>query len=148
MAKPKYRKWLEPEGLTLVRGWARDGLIDEQIAANMGIAPTTFYDWQRKYPQFSEAIKKGKEVVDFEVENALLKSALGYEYEEEVIVKVRNNEGSEKIEKKTVKKYAAPNVAAAIFWLKNRKPRDWRDKQEVDVAPVGVVITGDDALED
>ena len=78
MAKGKYQRWLEPEGLTLLEGWARDGLTDEQIAAKIRINPATLYDWQKKFPKISEALKKGKEVVDFEVENALLKRALGY----------------------------------------------------------------------
>ena len=102
MAKGKYQEWLEPDGLLLLEGWARDGLTDEQIAHNMGIATSTLYDWKKKYPEISEALKKGKEVVDIEVENALLKSAL---------------EG---------------NITAQIFWLKNRKPNRWREKQSIE----------------
>ena len=79
-------------------GWARDGLTDEQIAQNAGINPGTLYDWKRKYPQISEALKKGKEVVDFLVENALLQKAL------------------------------SGDVTAQIYWLKNRRPDKWRDK--------------------
>lgn len=82
MAKGKYEKWLEPESLILLEGWARDGLTDEQIANNMGIRRETLYDWKKKYPNISNALKKGKEVVNIEVENALLKRALGYEYAE------------------------------------------------------------------
>ncbi|MBC8612060.1 helix-turn-helix domain-containing protein [Massilimaliae timonensis] len=100
MAKGKYEYWLTEEGLTLLEGWARDGLTDEQIAHNAGITAATLYEWKKKYPEISEALKKGKEVVDFEVENALLQTAL------------------------------SGNVAAQIFWLKNRKPDKWRDKPE------------------
>lgn len=81
MAKGKYEKWLEPDGLLLLQSWARDGLTDEQIAGNMGISHTTLYEWRKKYPNISEALKKGKEVVDVEVENALYKRAIGYDYE-------------------------------------------------------------------
>ncbi len=81
-AKGKYQEWLEPEKLILIEGWARDGLTDEQIAANIGISKQTFYDWKKKYTDFSDSLKKGKEVVDRLVENALLKRALGYEYTE------------------------------------------------------------------
>ena len=102
MAKGKYQEWLEPDGLLLLEGWARDGLTDEQIAHNMGIVTSTLYDWKKKYSEISEALKKGKEVVDIEVENALLKSAL---------------EG---------------NITAQIFWLKNRKPNRWREKQSIE----------------
>lgn len=100
MAKGKYEKWLKEENLLLLKGWARDGLTDEQIAKNIGITVSTFYEWKKKYSEISESLKKGKEVVDYEVENALLSSAL---------------EG---------------NTTAQIFWLKNRRPDKWRDKQK------------------
>lgn len=78
----KYEYWLTPEGLLLLEGWARDGMIDEQISERIGINPATLYDWKKKYPEISKALKKGKEVVDCQVENALLKRALGYTYDE------------------------------------------------------------------
>ena len=68
MAKGKYKKWLKPENLLLIEGWARDGLVDEQIAHNMGIACCTLYEWKNKYAEIDETLKKGKEVVDLEVE--------------------------------------------------------------------------------
>lgn len=100
MAKGKYEKWLKEDNLLLLEGWARDGLTDEQIAKNIGIGERTLYEWKEKYSQISQSLKKGKEVVDYEVENALLSSAL---------------EG---------------NTTAQIFWLKNRRPDKWRDKQK------------------
>lgn len=100
MAVGKYQRWLEPDGLTLLEGWARDGLTDEQIAKNMGVSAATLYTYKKKHPEIFEALKKGKEVVDFEVENALLKSALD------------------------------GNTTAQIFWLKNRIKDKWRDKPE------------------
>ena len=98
MAKGKYKYWRTTDGLILLQGWARDGLTDEQIAHNMGIRRTTLYDWKNKYPDINDALKKGKEIVDYEVENALLKRA---------------KQG---------------DVTAQIFWLKNRRPEKWRDK--------------------
>ena len=77
MAKGKYQRWLEPDGLLLLEGWARDGLTDEQIAHNMGITAKTLYVWKNEYSDICEALKKGKEVVDYQVENALLNKALG-----------------------------------------------------------------------
>lgn len=82
MAKGKYEEWLQPEGLLKIEGWARDGLTDEQIAHNMGINVATLYAWKKKYDEISETLKRGKEVVDREVESALLKRALGYSYTE------------------------------------------------------------------
>ena len=98
VAKGKYEKWLKEENLLLLEGWARDGLTDEQIAKNIGITVSTFYEWKKKYSEISESLKKGKEVVDYQVENALLLSALD------------------------------GNTTAQIFWLKNRRPDKWRDK--------------------
>ena len=100
MAKGKFEKWLEPEGLELLNGWAADGLRDEDIAGKIGISLSTFYEWKKKFPEFSDALKDGKELPDYRVQNALYESAL------------------------------AGNVTAQIFWLKNRRPDKWRDKPE------------------
>lgn len=124
MAKGKYQEWLTPDGLLLLEGWGRDGLTDEQIARKIGINPATLYKWMDKYSEISEAIKKGKAPVDFEVENALLKRALGYDYEE-VVTEVY---GDGKKHVKKVKRHVPPDVGAAAFWLKNRKSSMWRDK--------------------
>jgi hypothetical protein len=122
MAKGKYREWLSENGLIKIQGWARDGLIDEQIAHNMGITTKTLYEWKNKYGEISEALKKGKEVIDRQVENALLKRALGYTYDETTY--------EYGVETKRVTKEVAPDTTAQIFWLKNRKPAEWRDKIE------------------
>ena len=100
MEKPKYHRWLEPDGLILLTGWARDGLTDEQIAHNMGISARTLERWKNDHCQICQALKAGKEVVDFQVENALLEQALN------------------------------GNVTAQIFWLKNRRRAVWKDKPE------------------
>lgn len=122
MAKGKYEYWLTPEGLIKLEGWARDGLTDEQIAQNIGINPATLYDWKNKYDEISKTLKKGKEVVDYEVENALLKRALGYTVKEEKLTK-----DGEVVE---LEREVPGDVTAQIFWLKNRKPDAWRDKRE------------------
>ena len=96
--KSKYGDFVDRKGLVLVRGWARDGLTDVQIAKNIGITTSTLYEWKNKYSDFSEALKESKEVADFEVESALFKKA------------------------------KMGDVTAQIFWLKNRQPRKWRDK--------------------
>lgn len=116
--------WLTERGLLRVEGWARDGLSDKQIAANMGITTSTFYEWKNKYPLFSDAVKFGKEEIDRMVENALLKSALGYKYEEEVVTK----DGIT-----TIEKQQHPNQSALKLWLVNRKPQVWRDKQDISI---------------
>ncbi len=82
MAKGKYEDWLTTEGLIKIEGWARDGLTDEQIASNMGICRDTLIQWKKKYSDISDTLKRGKDVIDRQVENALLKRALGYSYDE------------------------------------------------------------------
>lgn len=131
MAKGKYEYWLTSEGLLKLEGWARDGLTDEQIAENMGISRSTLNSWKDKYSDISDTLKRGKEVVDRQVENALLKRALGYRYDE---VTMENG-----VETKRVTKEVMPDTTAQIFWLKNRKPEEWRDKKDVDL--VGEVNT-------
>ena len=127
MANGKYQQWLEPEGLTLLEGWARDGLTDEQIAGNIGINTSTLYDWKNKFPKISEALKSGKEVVDIQVENALLKRALGYEFQETRVEK-SDKDGTKIIQ---TLKHIPADTTAQIFWLKNRRPDKWRDKPEM-----------------
>lgn len=102
MANGKYQQWLTKEGLIRIQGWARDGLTNNQIAEKIGISKQTFYDWLKKYPDLSDSLKENKDVVDRKVENALLKNALN------------------------------GNVTAQIFWLKNRKPNEWREKREAE----------------
>ena len=87
--KGKYKEWLKPENLILIQGWRRDGLSDAQIAKNIGINVATIYDWCNKYPDFSNAYKKGSEVSTYEVENAAYKSALGHFVEELVKKRLR-----------------------------------------------------------
>lgn len=98
----KIEEWLDNDKLILLEGWARDGLTEEQIANNIGIDRTTLYRWKGKDCNIYNAIKKGKEVADYEVENALFKNALD------------------------------GNVTAQIFWLKNRKKEQWREKVDIE----------------
>lgn len=124
MAKGKYEEWLEDYNLILLEGWARDGLTDEQIAHNIGISSKTLREWKNKFSAICAALKKGKAVADYQVENALYRSAMGYDVEE----------WEEKIDSAGVvhklykQRHIPANSTAQIFWLKNRKPEMWRDK--------------------
>jgi len=124
VAKGKYQQWLEPDGLLLLAAWARDGLTNEQIAKKCDIAESTLYAWMDTYPEISEALKKGKEITDIEVENALKKRAVGYSYTETM-----TETGPDGVKVRKTVKQVAPDVTAQIFWLKNRKRDQWRDKQ-------------------
>lgn len=140
MAKGKYEQWLTEEGLLKLEAWARKGLTDEQIAYNIGIRRETLYAWKKDFPNISNALKRGKEVVDIQVENALLKRALGYSYVETTREQVIDYDkttgvpiGSHMEVTKEVTKEVVPDTTAQIFWLKNRKPKDWCDKRDVAV---------------
>lgn len=145
MAKSKVEKWLTPEGLTLLGGWAREGLTDEQLANNMSISRSTLNEWKKKYSDISDTLKKNKEIADYEVENALYKRALGYSYDEVTREKVRDalTGAYEMVETKRVTKEVQPDVGAIMAWLKNRRPDKWRDKPNVTEDDDGVVIVDD-----
>ena len=131
----KYARWLTEDGLLLLRGWARNGLTDKQIAHNCGVTTTTLYNWKANHVEISEALKEGKEVVDLIVENALLKRALGYTYEEKTYERKQINEEGDMgmVLARTVTKEVLPDVTAQIFWLKNRKRAEWRDNERTEI---------------
>lgn len=128
--RDKYKDWLNDDKLLLLQRWARNGLADEQIAKNIGISRSTLNEWKRKFPLISDTLKKGKEIVDTEVENALLKKALGGTFTEVTKERVLNTVTNthELVVTKSVTKDIPPDVTAQIFWLKNRCPEKWRDK--------------------
>ena len=125
IAKGKYHEWLQEDNLIRIESWARMGLTDEQISRNMGISSVTLYEWMKKYPNISKSIKKGKAPVDFEVENALFKRAIGFQYEEVETIE-EEVDGTFRTRVKRTQKTALPDTSAMIFWLKNRKPNEWR----------------------
>ena len=124
--KGKYEKWSTPENLLIVEGMARNGAKDSDICKHIGISYTTFYKWIGLHPEFAEAVREGKEVVDTKVENALLKRCLGFDYVE---VKRTSVGGKIVTEEKTVK-YVPPDVTACAVWLNNRKPDDWKRNRD------------------
>lgn len=138
MAKSKVEYWLTEDGLTLLNGWARDGLIDEDIAAKCNVSRSTLSEWKKKYQDISDALKKGKEIVDMEVENALLKNAKGYYYQEEVVstekeVRYKDGKRVKEISKPvvvTINRYKQPETLAQMYWLNNRMSDQWRNKQD------------------
>ena len=134
MAKGKYQRWLTPEGLLQIQGWARDGFTDEEIARKMGVTRKTLYEWMNKYGDICDAIKRNKEVADREVEQALFRKATGYKIKEVTRERRINplTREPELVVIKEIEKDVAPDTAAQVFWLKNRKPEVWRDKREVE----------------
>lgn len=139
------------DGLTRLKGWARDGLTDEQIATKIGINRTTLYKWIDRFSDIGNALKQGKEPVDIEVEDSMVKLALGHYVTVKKPMKIRTEKRLKKkdkdgreyetgviveehIEYVDEQVYIPPNVTAQIFWLKNRKPEQWRDKPEPPVS--------------
>ena len=145
----KVDQWLTPEGLLQITGWARDGLIQKDIAHNMRCSLKTLQNWRDKYPEIKAALLAGKEVADRIVENALYRSATGYTATVKEPVKVRDIEYDPVTGKKlsereryiTVEKeiHIPAQVTAQIFWLKNRKPQEWREKHDVVMESNGVL---------
>ena len=121
-----YKEWYSKENLILLEGWCRDGASDRDVCELIGISYSTLYRWISKYPEFAEAMVKGKEVVDRMVENALLKRCLGYDYVETERIR---KDGIIVSEKK-VKKYMPPDVTACAIWLNNRKPDEWKRNRD------------------
>ena len=128
MAAPKFDYWLTAEGLTLIEGWARDGLVLEEIAHNMGINRCTLYEWRREFPTIANALKNGRAVADRKVENALFNRAIGSD-----VTEVKVTEGKDGKSVVTATKHIPADVTACIYWLKNRKPDVWNDRKTVTV---------------
>ena len=146
--KNTIKDWEEEDKLTLITGWARSGLTDEEISHNMGIAYKTLCNWKSKSSIILQALKKGKEVADYIVEDALYKNATGYTVKLKKPIKVKTVkqiEGKkieeEKIEYADEEVYIRPETIAQIFWLKNRKPKQWREKTETDIKVNNGIIT-------
>lgn len=134
-----YLYWLQPDNLMLVAGWARTGYSIGDIARMMGVSNNVFRRWFDKYPKFRRAVKTNKEVVDYKVENALLKSALGYTTKESrVLVTMRHGKVVE-TQRETLTRDIAPQIGAIRMWLLNRQPEVWKNENKMSM---------DDLLED
>lgn len=124
MARPsKYETHVAPR-LTEIEDWVRNGATDKEIWERLNISKRSFYEYKNEFSQFSHSLKKSKDFVDAQVENALLKRALGYHYNE---VTKEFSDGDVKITK-IITKEVVPDTTAQIFWLKNRRPEQWREK--------------------
>lgn len=121
MAWSKYETHIAPK-LKLIEAWSRDGLTFDQISKNLRISRASLSQYRKIHSEVSNALQKGRDEADIEVENSLYKRALGYRYDE---VTYENGE-----ETKRVTKEVHPDVTAQIYWLKNRKPDQWRERRD------------------
>lgn len=109
----------------IAKALAIRGCKDTEIAEAFQVNVDTIHEWKKVYPDFSDSLKEGKELFDNgEVENALLKSAIGFK---RVVQKLDKDGCIHEVEEEL-----PPNPTSLIFWLKNRQPAKWRDKQEVE----------------
>ena len=128
--KGKYDEWITGKGLEDVCKWYKLGLMDVQVAHNIGITPQTLSEWKRRVPSFGEAIKKSKGFPNLELENAMFDLALGRTYVEEVKSILDPKTGTVvRIEK--TKKQIPPNPTTQIFLAKNRMPDKYKDRVPV-----------------
>ena len=125
----------------LVEQYAKLGMIEREIAVKIGVSVETFEQYKKRYPLFLESLKAGKEIVDREVEQALYKRAMGSEYEEVKVSTTKNTAGEviSEITHKTTK-VLAPDVTAQIFWLKNRRPAEWRDAVRLETVDINQAL--------
>lgn len=146
----KFDQWLTEEGLLRIQGWARDGLTDKDISKNMRIGVSTLKEWKGRFPEIQGALKQGKDAADRVVENALYKSACGYtmkirkpvkvklvDYDPETGKKIREADTWQAVEEEI---HVPAQVTAQIFWLKNRKPDKWREKNDLTLLPSNGVL--------
>lgn len=126
MISANIKEWLEPDCLLLLESWARDGMTVEQISAKIGIHKATLCAWMAKHEEIKNALRNGRELIDYKVESALLKSALGYKTRElKVVTTMKNGKVVEIKEEKTDKEFP-PNVGAIQMWLANRRSDKWK----------------------
>lgn len=138
MAKSKYYELDIETRLPEIEQMARDGYRDEDIAKALGVARKTLYVWKSQHEELAEALRKGKAVVDAEIENKLLDNARGFTFWEvtEELLPVQDELTGKLVQKlittKRVLKQVKPDTTAQIFWLKNRMPEVWRDKNHIE----------------
>lgn len=122
--------WLDEDKLMLLECWSRDGYTLQDIANRIGINMKTLSEWRKQYPEIKEAISKGKEIIDYKVENALLKSALGYRTKEIKVTTIMRYGKVVETQKEVTEKDQTPNVTACQVWLYNRCPDKWKKNRD------------------
>lgn len=127
----KVDEWLKEEKLELLSCWARDFTLSD-IAKRIGVSEKTLIVWRKTYPEIEQAIKDGKEIVDYRVENALLKVALGYTTTDvKTIISPPDKNGNRAIRVEKTEREVPPNPTAIMCWLNNRKPEQWKRNRDM-----------------
>ncbi len=109
------------------------GATDAELASFFGVTEVTLNRWKVSHPEFCKSIKVAKEALDNRVERSLYNRAVGYTYPSEKIMTVAQGGGVSSVERVKIKEHVPPDVTAQIFWLKNRRKQDWRDKVDTEI---------------
>jgi hypothetical protein len=120
-----------------------NGATDEELAQAFGVSARTVYRWQAAHPEFSQALKAGKEMADERVIRSLYHKAVGYTHD---AVKIFMPANADAPVYAPYQEHVPPDTTAAIFWLKNRRAGEWRDKTEQVVRHEHVLELTDDEL--
>jgi len=127
------KHWTQPDKLKEISELAGFGYTDKGIAERMGISPRSFYRYRLQSPELDEAVRNGKEIVDYKVESALLKAALGYTTKEvKVIGTLVDGKLVKTVQEETTKEYP-PNVLACQVWLYNRQRDKWKRNRDNEI---------------
>lgn len=149
--KTRIDQLFDEDTLVLIEGLARDGYTNQDIAGRLGIEPSVLYNAKRERPEINAAINRGKQVVDYKVENALLKSALGYKTKETKVTTIMRYGKVVEEQKETLEKEVPPNSISCQVWLYNRCPDKWkrnRDKLLEDEEEATIQVTVKRATDD
>lgn len=137
-------KWPEIEKkIFLVEMWVRDGMLEKDVAKSLKISTSTLEEYKQKHPEFAEALKRGREIIDYEVENSLYKKCVGTYAKEEKAFKCTeiyydaqgNRCQREEIKTVEVDVFIPPDTTAIAIWLNNRRSDKWRrnaNKEKLD----------------
>lgn len=128
MAVNAYTTKIQPR-LEEIKQWCLDGHTDKEMYEALGINADTFYKYKKIKSEFSETLKQTKEIADNQVQDSLWKRANGYDVTEK---KTTYDRDGNVVKSEETVKHIPPDPTSCIFWLKNRNPREWRDKQEIE----------------
>lgn len=131
----------KPEYVEQAKKLCELGATDVEIADFFKVAVSTFYLWKNKQQEFSEALKAGKSAADERVERSLYHKAVGYTFESEKVFQFQGQ-----IIRAPTREHVPPDTTAMIFWLKNRRADDWREKTEQVIRHEHVNQMSDDEL--